>query len=53
MYKIGVDNMIEIKVTFEDGNYLHTKFNGTIETAKKYYFGNVFNLGEVVSVDLV
>ena len=33
------------KVWFKNGDSLITSFNGTIEEAKRYYMGKVFNLG--------
>lgn len=36
---------IVIKVHFENGDYLITKFNGTIIEANEYYTGKVFQLG--------
>jgi len=33
------------KVTFSNGDYLYTKLNASIEEAKAYYLGNIFNLG--------
>ena len=52
--------MITIKVMFSDGDNLVTRFNGTIEKAKRYYIGNVFNTGvyadhlvKAVSVEIV
>lgn len=36
-----------VKVTFEDGNCLTTGINGTVEEIRKYYVGNIFNLGTV------
>jgi len=33
-----------IKVTFSDGNYLHTGINGTDEEIKRYYIGNLFTV---------
>lgn len=39
--------MITIKVYFEDGNNLTTRFNGTFEEVKSYYVGNRFNFGVV------
>lgn len=35
------------KVTFDNGDSLVTRLNGTIEDARKYYIGTVFNLGVV------
>ena len=29
----------------EDGDYFFTRFNGTAEEAKRYYIGQVFNMG--------
>ena len=37
--------MITIKVDFEDGDSLVTRFNGTLEEAKQYYIDKVFNMG--------
>ncbi len=52
--------MITVKVTFSDGDSLVTRINASLEGAKKYYLGNVFNLGVVedrlvtaVNVELV
>ena len=39
--------MIEIKVYFDNKDSLSTKINATFEEAKKYYVGNVFNIGIV------
>ena len=39
--------MIEIKVYFDNKDSLSTKINVTFEEAKKYYIGNVFNIGIV------
>lgn len=33
------------KVTFSNGDYLYTQLNASIEEAKAYYLGNIFNLG--------
>jgi len=38
--------MRTFKVTFEDGNHLYTGFNGTLEDAKRYYVGQIFNFGD-------
>lgn len=35
------------KVTFENGNYFTTCFNGDIQDAKAYYLGKVFNIGTI------
>lgn len=37
--------MLKLKVILEDGDYLITKINLSLEEAKKYYIGNKFNLG--------
>ena len=34
------------KVIFEDGNYLISGFNGTLEDAVKYYVGIAFQFGD-------
>ena len=39
--------MKEIKVTFENGDYLYTRINGTKEEIERYYIGNYFNIGTV------
>ena len=36
---------IDVKVTFDNGNSLTTRFNGTKDQATAYYVGNQFNLG--------
>ena len=33
------------KVTFENGDYFYTAFNGTKEEIRNYYIGKIFNLG--------
>ena len=33
------------KVTFSNGDYLYTQLNASLEEAKAYYLGNIFNLG--------
>jgi len=33
------------KITFSGGDYLYTRLNASIEEAKAYYLGNIFNLG--------
>lgn len=37
--------MINIRVNFENGDYLYTKFNGTIIQAQEYYIGKTFVFG--------
>lgn len=39
--------MLYFRIGFENGNALETGFNGTLEEAKAYYLGRVFNLGVV------
>ena len=34
--------MNEYKITYEDGDYLFTRFNGNIIEAKNYYLGHSF-----------
>ena len=36
-----------VRVNFNNGDHLITRFNGTIEQAENYYVGNVFNIGSV------
>jgi hypothetical protein len=38
--------MIDIKVTYEDGNVTYTGFNGTLEQARAYFVGKSFNFGD-------
>jgi|SRR5579862_64519 len=35
----------KVKVTFEDGNTIITRINGTVADIKKYYIGGTFNVG--------
>ena len=37
--------MVRVKIGFENGDSLVTRFNGTLEDARSYYLGHVFNLG--------
>lgn len=37
--------MIDLKVTFNDGDYFYTRFNGTREEAESYYLSRNFNTG--------
>lgn len=37
--------MVRVKIGFENGDSLVTRFNGTLEEARSYYLGHVFNLG--------
>lgn len=39
--------MLYFRIGFENGDSLETGFNGTLEEAKAYYLGCVFNLGAV------
>lgn len=34
------------KITFEDGNWIQTGFNGSFEDARNYYVGRKFELDE-------
>ncbi len=45
--KGGIDNMIAIKVLYENGDEVFTRINATIEEAQDYYLNKVFNLGSV------
>ena len=38
--------MIDIRVTFKDGNTITTGFNGTLADAIAYYLGKFFNFGD-------
>ena len=33
---------IELRVEFDDGDWLFTRFNGTTDEAEDYYFGRTF-----------
>lgn len=37
--------MITVKVTYDNGDYTVTGFNGTLDEAVKYFLGSTFNLG--------
>lgn len=37
--------MITVKVTYDDGDYTVTGFNGTLDEAVRYFLGSTFNLG--------
>ena len=37
--------MHEVKVTFDNGDYLYTEINGTAKEIINYYQGKIFNLG--------
>ena len=37
----------EIKVIFEDGDFLYTTINGSKEDVRSYYIGKSFNCGTV------
>ena len=37
--------MITMKVTYDNGDYTVTGFNGTLDEAVKYFLGSTFNLG--------
>lgn len=36
-----------VKVNYENGDSITTRFNGTIQEATAYYVGNIFNIGVV------
>lgn len=37
----------KIKVVLENGDFFHTKVNGTKEEIEKYYVGTTFNVGVI------
>jgi hypothetical protein len=39
--------MTNVKVTYSNGDTITTAINGTIEAAKQYFLGNIFNIGSV------
>lgn len=39
--------MLYFKIGFENGDSFETGFNGTLDEARRYYLGRVFNLGAV------
>ena len=39
--------MLYFKIGFENGDSFETGFNGTLDEARRYYLGRVFNLGTV------
>lgn len=39
--------MLYFKIGFENGDSFETGFNGTLDEARRYYLGCVFNLGTV------
>jgi hypothetical protein len=39
--------MTNVKVTYSNGDTITTAINGTIEAAKEYFLGNIFNIGSV------
>lgn len=43
--------MLYFKIGFENGDSFETGFNGTLDEARRYYLGRVFNLGTVVLTD--
>ncbi|HWY33190.1 MAG TPA: hypothetical protein VNX68_01005 [Nitrosopumilaceae archaeon] len=45
--------MKTFKVIFEDGNYLETGFNGSLEDVKAYYVGHRFNFGDIDGPDMM
>lgn len=38
--------MINVEVTYEDGNVTTTGFQGTLEEARTYFVGKPFNFGD-------
>ena len=42
--------MLELKIIFENGDYLYTKFNATLEEAKEYYIGNYLSKGKCIDI---
>jgi len=45
MKRNGDVKMNTFRVTFDNGDMLVTRLNGTIEDARHYYLGHTFNLG--------
>lgn len=39
--------MTKIKCTYENGDSIVTRINGTFQDAKKYFLNTVFNIGSV------
>lgn len=39
--------MNTFKIIYDNGDYTYTRLNGTLETAKRYFVGHVFNIGTV------
>lgn len=39
--------MLYFKIGFENGDSFETGFNGTLDEARRYYLGHMFNLGAV------
>lgn len=39
--------MNAFKITFDNGDSMVSRLNGNIEDARRYYLGNIFNLGVV------
>jgi len=37
--------MITVKCTYSNGDTITTSINGTLESAKDYFLGNIFNIG--------
>lgn len=37
--------MIAVKVTYDNGDFTTTDFNGTLDEAERYFLGSTFNLG--------
>jgi hypothetical protein len=43
--------MREIKIIYENGNYINTQINGSDEDILKYYLGRYFNFGDIENRD--
>ena len=43
----------EIKVVFEDGDFLYTTINGSKEHVRSYYIGKFFNCGTLAEINAV
>lgn len=37
--------MIDLRITYENGDQVITRFNGSYSEARNYYLGHIFNLG--------
>lgn len=43
----GENEMIAVRCVYANGEVRETEINGTIETARKYFVGQTFNLGRI------